>query len=70
MKIDLFAMPAVPATLEERERLRPIGRSTERYQMMLDELRKLVILADELGVDAGRNEALAQINKAFGVEPL
>jgi hypothetical protein len=35
VKIDLFAMPAVPATLEERERLKPVGRSTERYQMML-----------------------------------
>jgi len=52
MKIDLFAMPAVPATLEERERLRPVGRSTERYQMLLDELRHLCILADELGIDA------------------
>ena len=52
MKIDLFAMPAVPATLEERERLRPIGRSTERYQMMLEELRHLAITADELGIDA------------------
>ncbi|HVP30158.1 MAG TPA: LLM class flavin-dependent oxidoreductase [Myxococcota bacterium] len=52
MKIDLFAMPAVPATLEERERLRPVGRSTERYQRMLEELRHLCILADELGIDA------------------
>lgn len=52
MKIDLFAMPSVPATLEERERLRPVGRSTERYQMMLEELRHLCILADELGIDA------------------
>jgi len=52
MKIDLFAMPAVPATLEERERLRPVGRSTERYQMMLEELRHLCITADELGIDA------------------
>lgn len=52
MKIDLFAMPAVPATLEERERLRPIGRSTERYQMMLEELRHLAITADQLGIDA------------------
>lgn len=52
MKIDLFAMPAVPATLEERERLRPVGRSTERYQRMLEELRRLCIFADELGIDA------------------
>lgn len=52
MKIDLFAMPTVPATLEERERLRPVGRSTERYQMMLDELRNLAIMGDQLGIEA------------------
>jgi len=52
VKIDLFAMPAVPATLEERQRLRPVGRSTERYQMMLEELRHLCIMADDLGIDA------------------
>jgi alkanesulfonate monooxygenase SsuD/methylene tetrahydromethanopterin reductase-like flavin-dependent oxidoreductase (luciferase family) len=52
LKLDLFAMPTIPSTNEERARLRPIGRNTERYQMMLEELRSLVILADELGVDA------------------
>lgn len=52
MKIDLFAMPAVPATLEERERLRPVGRNTERYQMMIEELRDLCRMADQLGIDA------------------
>jgi alkanesulfonate monooxygenase SsuD/methylene tetrahydromethanopterin reductase-like flavin-dependent oxidoreductase (luciferase family) len=45
-------MPTIPATNEEREELRPIGRSTERYQMMLEELRNIAILADELGIDA------------------
>jgi len=52
VKIDLFAMPSVPATLKEREEQRPVGRSTERYQKMLEELRHLCILADELGIDA------------------
>ena len=52
MKIDLFAMPSVPATLKEREEERPVGRSTERYQRMLEELRHLCIMADELGIDA------------------
>lgn len=52
MKLDLFAMPTIPSTNEERATLRPIGRNTERYQMMLDELRQLVIAADDLGVDA------------------
>ena len=52
MKIDLFAMPSVPATLKERAEQRPVGRSTERYQRMLEELRHLCITADELGIDA------------------
>jgi alkanesulfonate monooxygenase SsuD/methylene tetrahydromethanopterin reductase-like flavin-dependent oxidoreductase (luciferase family) len=52
LKLDLFAMPTIPSTNEERATLRPIGRNTERYQMMLEELRQLCIAADELGVDA------------------
>jgi len=49
MKVQLFAMPTVPATLQEREELRPIGRNSERYQMMLDEVRRICVVADELG---------------------
>jgi len=52
VKVDLFAMPTIPATHEERGRLRPIGRNTERYQMMLEELRNLAMMGDELGIDA------------------
>jgi alkanesulfonate monooxygenase SsuD/methylene tetrahydromethanopterin reductase-like flavin-dependent oxidoreductase (luciferase family) len=52
MKVSVFAMPTIPATIEERRALRPIGRNTERYQMMLDELRAIATLADELGYDA------------------
>ena len=52
MKFMLFVMPTVPATPEERVRLRPIGRSTERYQKMLDEVRELATLADDIGIDA------------------
>lgn len=53
MKIDLFAMPTIHAdSWEEREKLRPIGRNTERYQHMIEELRVLVAAADEMGVDA------------------
>ena len=47
----LFVLPTVPATLEERKRLRPIGRNNERYQKMLDELRKLAVFADDAGFD-------------------
>ena len=52
MKVSVFAMPTIPATLNERRELKPIGRNTERYQMMLDELREIAVLADELGYDA------------------
>src|SRR5205823_509217 len=51
MKFMLFVLPTVPGTLEDRKRLRPIGRNTERYQQMLDELRKLAVLADDAGFD-------------------
>ena len=40
---DPAASPRKPPTLEERKRLRPIGRNNNRYQMMLDELRKLAL---------------------------
>ena len=51
MKFMLFVLPTVPGTLEDRKRLRPIGRNNERYQQMLDELRKLAIFADDAGFD-------------------
>jgi alkanesulfonate monooxygenase SsuD/methylene tetrahydromethanopterin reductase-like flavin-dependent oxidoreductase (luciferase family) len=52
MKISVFAMPTIPASLKERKALRPVGRDTERYQMMLEEVRSIAVLADELGYDA------------------
>jgi alkanesulfonate monooxygenase SsuD/methylene tetrahydromethanopterin reductase-like flavin-dependent oxidoreductase (luciferase family) len=52
MRVNVFAMPTIPATNEEREQLRPIGRNTERYQMMLEELRGLVRTLDDMGFDA------------------
>jgi hypothetical protein len=51
MKFMLFVLPTVPASLEDRKRLRPIGRNNDRYQQMLDELRKLAIFADDAGFD-------------------
>ncbi len=45
MKFMLLMPPTVPGTLEDCRRLRPIGRNNERYQQMLDELRKLVVFA-------------------------
>ncbi len=52
MKFDIFALPTIPGTLEDREALRPIGRNTDRYQQMLEELRTMVVMADEMGFDA------------------
>ena len=51
MKFMMFVLPTVPGTFEERRNLRPIGRNNERYQQMLDELRQLVVLAEEAGFD-------------------
>jgi alkanesulfonate monooxygenase SsuD/methylene tetrahydromethanopterin reductase-like flavin-dependent oxidoreductase (luciferase family) len=51
MKFMLFVLPTVPGSLEDRKRLRPIGRNNERYQQMLDELRQLAVFADEAGFD-------------------
>jgi alkanesulfonate monooxygenase SsuD/methylene tetrahydromethanopterin reductase-like flavin-dependent oxidoreductase (luciferase family) len=51
MKFMLFVLPTVPASFEERRNLRPIGRNNERYQQMLEELRKLVVLAEQAGFD-------------------
>ena len=51
MKFMMFVLPTVPATFEERRDLRPIGRNNERYQRMLDELRQLVVLAEQAGFD-------------------
>ena len=52
MKFDLFVLPSVPGTMEDRERLRPIGRNNERFQQMIDEMRKLAVMADQMGIDA------------------
>ena len=52
MKFDLMVLPSIPATLEEREALRPIGRNNERYQEMISQIRKIAIMADEMGIDA------------------
>lgn len=52
MKFNLFVLPTIPATFEERERLRPIGRNNDKYQQMLQEVRDLAQMADEMGFDA------------------
>jgi alkanesulfonate monooxygenase SsuD/methylene tetrahydromethanopterin reductase-like flavin-dependent oxidoreductase (luciferase family) len=51
MKFSLFMLPTIPATLDERRAKRPIGRDNEHFQRMIDEVRELVIMADEMGFD-------------------
>ena len=45
-------LPALPATLEEREKLRPIAHRTERWQRMFKEIVELARICDDLGFDA------------------
>jgi alkanesulfonate monooxygenase SsuD/methylene tetrahydromethanopterin reductase-like flavin-dependent oxidoreductase (luciferase family) len=52
MKFMFFFYPAIPATLGEREALRPIAMRTDRFQQMLEEIIELSQLAEELGFDA------------------
>ena len=49
MKFNLFVLPTVPATPEERERLRPIGRNNDRFQEMIRQMRELAVIADQMG---------------------
>src|SRR6266849_983344 len=52
MKFNLFILPTIPATAEEREQLRPIGRNNDKYQQMLQEVRDIAQFVDDLGFDA------------------
>src|SRR5882672_6500400 len=52
MKFMLFLLPTIPATLAERKKLRPIANSTDRWQLMLEEVIELVRLAEDLGFAA------------------
>ena len=58
MKFNLFILPTIPGTFEERERLRPIGRNNDKYQQMLQEVRDLAQMAEDLvrrsAVDCGQ----------------
>lgn len=51
MKFNLFVLPTVPGTYEERRQLRPIARNNERYQKMLQELRDTAVIAEQIGFD-------------------
>jgi alkanesulfonate monooxygenase SsuD/methylene tetrahydromethanopterin reductase-like flavin-dependent oxidoreductase (luciferase family) len=51
MKFIYFPLPALPGTLDDRRRLRPIGYRTEAWQAMFDELVELARMAEDLGFD-------------------
>ena len=52
MKFMFFFYPAIPATMDDREKLRPIAARTDRFQQMLDEIVELSQLAEDLGFSA------------------
>ena len=49
MKFIFFFYPAIPVTMDEREKLRPVASRTDKFQMMLDEIVELSQMAEELG---------------------
>ena len=51
MKFQLFVLPTIPGILEDGQRLRPIARNNERFQEMLEQVRQICVLGDELGYD-------------------
>lgn len=51
MKFDLFLLPTVPGTWDERKELRPIGRNTEKIQEMYAEIDNLCGISDARGID-------------------
>lgn len=51
MKFMLHINPVVPASPQERERLRPIAHRTEKIQQMLQEMVELTQMAEDLGFE-------------------
>jgi hypothetical protein len=52
VKFIYFPLPAIPATLEDRRRKRPIAYRTERWQKMFDEVVDLARMCEDLGFEA------------------
>jgi alkanesulfonate monooxygenase SsuD/methylene tetrahydromethanopterin reductase-like flavin-dependent oxidoreductase (luciferase family) len=52
MKFVALSLPAIPATPEERQQLRPIGHRTDRWQQMIAENVALAQLLDDYGWEA------------------
>jgi alkanesulfonate monooxygenase SsuD/methylene tetrahydromethanopterin reductase-like flavin-dependent oxidoreductase (luciferase family) len=52
MKFMYFLLPTLPATLEERLRLRPLAMHPERWQRMLADVVEISQLAEDVGFEA------------------
>lgn len=52
MKFMYFFLPTLPATFEERRKLRPLASHPERWQRMIEEVTELARLAEDVGFDA------------------
>jgi len=52
VKVNVMAIPKIPASNEERAELRPIGRNADRYSELLEELEELAVFADQCGYDS------------------
>jgi alkanesulfonate monooxygenase SsuD/methylene tetrahydromethanopterin reductase-like flavin-dependent oxidoreductase (luciferase family) len=52
MKFVALSLPAIPATPEERQQLRPIGHRTDRWQQMIAENVELAQMLDDYGWEA------------------
>jgi alkanesulfonate monooxygenase SsuD/methylene tetrahydromethanopterin reductase-like flavin-dependent oxidoreductase (luciferase family) len=52
MKFMYFFLPTLPATLEERKRLRPIAMHPDRWQQMIDDVVEISQLAEDVGFEA------------------
>jgi alkanesulfonate monooxygenase SsuD/methylene tetrahydromethanopterin reductase-like flavin-dependent oxidoreductase (luciferase family) len=52
MKFMYFPLPALPATIDERRKMRPIAYHTDRWQRMFQELVELARMAEDLGFEA------------------
>ncbi len=52
MKFIYFPLPAIPATLDDRLREKPIAHRTERWQKMFGEVVELAKMAEDLGFES------------------
>src|SRR5262244_1076456 len=52
MKFVAISLPAIPASPEERQQLRPIGHRTDKWQQMIEENVTLAQMLDDYGWEA------------------